>query len=106
MNSLPLFDLPTASLRKREGMSRAADNSALFLARIRAVARGIAEFGGHVTSDDLRHHAKHLDLVPHHKNVWGCVFAGGEWEPCGYVKSKLVSNHGRVIRMWRLKEDS
>lgn len=38
-------------------------------------------------------------------NAAGSVFKDGRWRFLRYVKSERPSNHGRVIRVWQLKEE-
>ncbi|MDB5422569.1 MAG: hypothetical protein JWR59_2516 [Brevundimonas sp.] len=49
-----------------------------------------------------------LELYPRpkylHRNTTGSVFKDEWFQPVGYVLSKRVISHGRVIRLWSLSE--
>jgi hypothetical protein len=100
-----LFDAVEAERRKEEGIARAAAARPTVLAVARDVARWLGAVQGTVTSDDVAYRMASLgysyeDLG----NAAGSVFRGGfEWT--GEVRaSERASTHGRVIRVWRLKE--
>lgn len=81
-----------------------------FLARMRRVAAFVAYTRGFVTSDDLRAYADQHGIEPHHPNCWGAVFRatpkkGWKWVEDGWTTSRLVSNHARKIRIWKIEKD-
>ena len=76
--------------------------SATFLETMRSRARSICLQFGTVTADDLREYADSICMAPPHHNAWGAVFKGNEWRCTAFVKSRLPSNKGRMIRQWTL----
>ena len=100
MNQEPLnFD--EAIVRRDRGLKQVADNNQHFLEVARNVARQVAMRRGTATSDDVR---RECTLDPLHPNAWGAVFKGKEWEWTGrYRMSHVVSRHGGMQRVWRLR---
>jgi len=97
----------TASTRARDrGVARVETNSAKWIGLMRDHANWIARKEGQVSADELRWYADELErtgLAPSHPNAWGAIFRTRNWVECGWVKSRCVSNHARMIRVWRLK---
>ena len=62
---------------------------------------------GVFTSDDLRKMAEKKGLTGIHKNAWGCVLARLSREKfiqaLTMQRSEIETNHGRMVRVWRLK---
>lgn len=109
MTDLPLFDgMPvvpekprpkTGEDLKREGMELAASNRAELLEDAKAAAKQLAMECGEVHLDMVREKVDG-DLGP----AAGSVFKGAEWEFTGRrIRSTLPSNHGRELKVWRLK---
>lgn len=95
-----LFDLQKAFYAREDGVARVAIGRQAWLARMRAYARTVASLTGSVSSDDLREYAMRQGMEPDHPNAWGAVFRAPGWRYVGMTHSKLVSNHGRMIRRW------
>lgn len=86
------------------GLDAVESNSPSFQELMRAEAARICRQKGWVDSDDLREFAAREGIEPHHPNAWGAIFRGSRWQPCGFARSRLTSNHARVIRRWQLTE--
>ncbi len=99
---MDLFDYAKAKELADAGIQSVGTHNASFVDIMRAEARRIARAVGSVTSDDLRRYAKAHDLKPNHPNAWGAIFRGAEWKMVGRMKSKLMSNHAREIKVWGL----
>lgn len=99
-----LFDAVAGERAKQEGMARAADNRAVLLEMARGFAHQHALLHGTVTADDVaRQMAVHGFSPSALGPAAGSLFKTSEWEWTGeYVKSIRVSNHSRMIRVWRL----
>ena len=100
-----LFDAHEATLQKELGMARAEANRAEALEWAQRAAFTIAVRNGTVCIDDVY---ILMDAFGGHPerlgNAAGSVFDKRRFEFTGrWVKSKRVSNHGRWIRVWRLK---
>jgi hypothetical protein len=100
----------TGEQLKLKGMSKSAEKHKNELAAVQQLARFMARtqeyrFGG-LSIEDVRR-AVHLA-----GNEWelgnaaGSVFKGKEWEMAGWVKAKHPDAHGRMVRLWRLKQHS
>ena len=98
------FSFEAGSAGKKAGIDRVEEHNLSFVELMRREARRIARATGKVSSDDLRRYARVSGLEPEHPNCWGSVFRGPEWVCIGRMKSKLVSNHAREIRVWAQKE--
>lgn len=88
---------------KQIGLDLVESNAQTFVETMRSHAREIARKNVTVTSDDLREIADRDNFHPHHKNAWGAIFRGSEWMQIGYTKSRITSNHSRVIAVWALR---
>lgn len=96
MNQLDLF---TGLALKDSGMTRAAEAKPELLARARSILVRLAINNGECTADDLPEDMR-VALGP----AMGSLFKGGMWVFTGKRKvSHLVSNHGRELKVWRLK---
>jgi len=87
---------------KEQGQIRVEVNNQEFVDAMRFNARLIAKQNGSVSTDDLRAVADRLNLKPKHPNCWGSIFRGKEFQPLGFIQSKIPSNHARVIREWEV----
>jgi hypothetical protein len=100
------FDAARGEQLKFDGMAMAAANNQHVLKLARSVAKEVAlgRASGTATSDDV---GKILALryeIPGMGPAAGSLFKTKEWEWTGdFVKSTRVSNHSRLIRVWRLK---
>jgi hypothetical protein len=99
------MNLAEGLARKEEGMEAAANARAGLLEIVRRLAIKIAKQYGYVHSDLLRlamdregFNYKNLG------NASGSVFKSDQFEFTGNrIVSKLVSNHGRELKVWKLK---
>lgn len=95
------YDIFQARTARDEGIDQVSSHNLGFMDAARSVARMLCRVQGTVTSDDVR---KHSQVEPDHPNAWGAVFRSKEFEFTGeYRQSKLVSRHGAMQRVWRLK---
>ena len=99
MNSL--FDGEQGQRDASEGIEQVAYANSAFVASMRIMAYAIATQQGTVTSDDLRRYASERGMKPTHPNAWGSIFREVGWKADGMTRSKVRSNHGRMIRVWR-----
>lgn len=98
------FDLFEGLRQKEKGMALAADNRAGHLSIARSIAVRLAAQSPSrtVCADDVQRELIELgiDLGP----AAGSIFRGREWAWDGqWKKSARVSNHARMLRVWRLK---
>ena len=101
MNHTPLFDALEGQRLKEQGMSLAAGKRHDALESAKDWAKYLAKREGEITIDHVYAECPLVDLLG---NAAGNVFRGPDWEFTGkWVKSTRVSNHGRFIRVWRLK---
>ena len=100
------FNLREGLLLKTAGQRLAEQHSSGFVGFMRDLAIDIATRRGSVTSDDLRRYALKEEITPHHPNAWGAIFRGKHWHSIGHLRSKKVTNHGRLIRQWAWREDA
>lgn len=91
------------SVEKQLGLALVEGSNQEFVEHIRAYAREFAREYDTVTVDNLRRYALGRGIEPDHKNAWGAIFMGREWECVGYEPSTIPTNRGRVIRRWRLR---
>ena len=103
-NPVLAFDLPEGERQADAGIGRVKANNAEFIASMRRQARVVCQAFGFVCIDDLRKYADIIGVEPHHPNAWGAIFRSSEWVEIGMVKSKTVSNHGRTVRRWRMRD--
>lgn len=97
------LDLLQGELLRDEGIDKVSDNNQVFIETMRGYARMIIRNSGSVTTDSLRVIADQIGLEPNSHQAWGAIFRSKEFEACGYTHSRVPSNHGRLIRRWRLK---
>jgi hypothetical protein len=94
----PKFDGDTL---KQQGLDLVESHTTDFCSTMRRAAKACCMVRGHVTTDYLREYAACHDIEPHHPNAWGAIFRGKHWVPVGFTKSRLPSNHSRIIRVWK-----
>lgn len=96
------FNLEEGVRLKGEGMAKAVYNRKALFEYAKGLAWGIAKRQGTVTADDVH---ELLGPVGSQRlgNAAGALFKGIQWECTGWVQSKRPSNHGRMIRAWRLR---
>ncbi len=96
------FDLTEGEQRRDAGMAVAESNHPEGIAVAKQVAVELAQQRGDVTADDVQ--AEMAERRIHLRNAAGSIFKGKRWEWTGrVVKSSRVSNHARILRVWRLK---
>lgn len=99
------FDAVKAEKAKRRGMDFAAQHKGSLLAKARGFAMDLALIDGQVNADDIQDYLLKLGFSSASLgNAAGSIFRGPEWECVGWQKSERVSNHGRMIRVWRLRQ--
>ena len=99
------FNLFDGEVQKEQGIARASWSRSQLLDEARRIAYDIASRNGDVTYDDVYREMLKLGLHPENMgNAAGSVFRDptvfvftGHW-----VKSKRVTNHARVNRIWTL----
>ena len=96
------FDAATAVRARDAGIEKVIGNNESFVKTMRNIARLIVKRRGIVCSDDLRQIADDYGIEPLHRNAWGGIFSGKDWQCVGFVKSTLSTNNYRTIRTWRL----
>jgi hypothetical protein len=92
------FDRERSAAAKKHGMDMAAAHRAAMLEYARRIAENIARTQGYCTSDDVGE-ATGVDLGP----AAGSLFKDGNWEFVEWKKSHRVTNHARLIGIWKLK---
>lgn len=97
----PQLDLLAGQAERDRGFALLESYSAAFLDAVRARGRYISMLRGSVTIDDLREWAAQIGIAPTHRNSWGNIFRGPGWKCIGHEPSKLVSNHARMVSVWR-----
>jgi len=98
-----LFDFRAGQRLKKEGMAAAADHYSGNLETAREIARRIARSRGVVTADDVGRILKKYWNIDSLGPAAGSIFKGSEWQWTGeFRKSSRVTNHGRLLRVWRL----
>jgi hypothetical protein len=102
-----LFDLSAGEAAKERGKTRAATcrNSILTLAREAVRCKALSRRDRIATVDDaylwLVEIGKEDDVLG---NAAGALFRGAEWECTPmWTASRRKSNHGRMVRVWRLR---
>ena len=103
MTQLDLFNPAKGLARKEEALTNLEHSRRGALEAARKVAVQVAKIRGSCSADDV-----YKNLITRGwgeralGNAAGAIFRGKDWEPCGWVQSKRVSNNGRMIRLWRL----
>ena len=104
MNQQNLFDGKRSEQLKQQGMDLAADNVPTALELARSIARKTACLYGTVNADEVGKRLKEIYKIDTLGPAAGSIFRGKEWEFTGkWIKSTRITNHGRMIREWRLK---
>ena len=99
------FDLEAGLAAKEAGIKLAARRRKIMLGAAQNIANVIALSNRDgITSDDVLWEMADLDYdTSALGNAAGAIFRGPQWECIGWRPSKRVSNHGRAIRVWKLK---
>ncbi len=104
--SLDQLDLEFGLKLKEEGMAKAAAKNADFLEEIDVIAKKIVSVCGEVHADAIHDEIIANDLKIPKGAFWGSIFKRKEWEFTGNrIKSSQPKNHGREIKVWRLRRD-
>ncbi len=86
------------------GIARVSIGREEWIAKARSTAVAIARRAGQVTINDVR---KFIELPDdYHPNTWGAVLRGDAFEPIGFCQATHPSAHARVVRIYKLKEQS
>ena len=103
---MTLFDELEARRRKEEGIARASEGRAAALAIAQEIAVGIARNAGEVDSDLVAEEMERRGIeYASLGNAAGAVFRCADLIWTGRVRaSRRASTHGRVIRIWGLRD--
>ena len=89
---------------RNAGIARVSIGREEWIAKARGTAIAIARRAGQVTINDVR---KFIELPDdYHPNTWGAVLRGDAFEPIGFCQATHPSAHARVVRVYKLKEQS
>lgn len=98
---MELFDAKQSDLLKQQGMDLAVQNRADLLHIARQIAVEIGQQSQYVTADDVGRRLKSMGIDSIGPAA-GSIFKTDDWEFTGrYKKSARVSNHSRMLRVWR-----
>jgi hypothetical protein len=95
-----VLDSAAGAALKQAGLDQ-AEGDVEFLSTMRWWAKYYSETRGQVTTDDLRCLAERMGKPPRSHNSWGAIMRGKHWKVIGMEPSRLPSNHGRMIRVYR-----
>ena len=99
-----LFSAEKGDRLKREGMAISRDKRSDELIVARSIAMEHVLRYGEVTADDVGECLDRRGLADCLGPAAGSIFKTKDFEWTGkYVKSARVSNHSRMLRVWRLK---
>ena len=99
-----LFNGKRSEQLKQRGLDLAADNVPTALEQAREIANDLARVFGTANSDEVGMVLKNIHGIDTLGPAAGSIFRGSEWEFTGnWIKSTRITNHGRMIREWRLK---
>lgn len=99
MTQIGLFE---GRQRRDKGLAKVSQGFGWWLEQARFLAEKIARQQGRVSSDDIRE-ACPLPETAHH-NLMGAVFKDPRFQPVGYTPSQRPSAHGRIIRIYCIKQ--
>ena len=100
INQITDDQLSLGETLKLTGQMKVEEHNQRWIDEARLVATAVAREFGEVTIDDVR---LRMDREPLHPNAYGALFRVGFEFTGRFVRSALASNHGRIIRVWRLK---
>lgn len=90
---------------KAAGMESCALRYRDQLIKAQRLAVELARSRGTITSDDVREEAIKRGLnLSFGKNWVGSIFRGKHWEKVSFVQSRHEGGHGRIIAVWKLKD--
>lgn len=93
------FDIDLGKQARDRGITVTILNNADFIATARSIARVLATKP--ISMDDVRKELDRRGIKPKTPNAYGAVFRGKGWVHVGWVKSSLITNHCRDIKVWR-----
>jgi len=97
-----MFDKQESVSRKQEGLEQAADGKDSLLSIAREIAVGIARTKGTVHADDVGKEMARRGLQSLGPSS-GHIFRDEQFVWTGeWVESTRVTNHARMLRVWRL----
>jgi hypothetical protein len=99
MTQIGLFE---GRARRDHGLAKVSQGFGWWLDQARFLAERIAKQKGQVSSDDI-HDACPLPDGAHY-NLMGAVFKDQRFKPVGYTPSQRPSAHGRIIRIYCVKQ--
>ena len=99
------FDAVESERRKHDGMAVAASARLAMLHKAREIARDLARRHGTVHMDMVNMELERRGIDPCRLGPGaGSLFKSLEWEFTGeFVKSARMTNHSRLLRVWRLR---
>jgi hypothetical protein len=100
------FDPKEGRARKKAGMEKAAQHRNKLLEHAREVAERIALSNDSrtCTADDVQRVLIKQGIKPKQfGNAAGSLFKNGKWEFIRWIKSQRVSNHSRLIAVWKFR---
>jgi hypothetical protein len=106
MKKIPL----TGDELKRKALDRHETRHADEIQHARSIARRLLAVCGHgsIIADDVRDVYERRDETEPPLLPWGAwagaVFHSWEFEPCGFRAATRPSNHGCIVRAWRLRD--
>jgi len=99
-----LFDQSRGQIQKYRGMKSAAIHHKEKLELARAVAAILAMRSGTVSADEVGEALLKGYGIKTLGPAGGSLFKGKQWVWTGnWIASTRVSNHGRMLRVWRLR---
>jgi len=99
-----LFDKWSSERAKVDGMAIAAEAQPTVLELAQGIAIELAHEFGEVHADDVGRVMKKRHNVSTMGPAAGSIFKGEQWEFTGRrVRSVRTKNHGRELKVWRLK---
>jgi hypothetical protein len=106
MTQPTLFDLNEGNRLRVTGSILARDSRSELFAIARGLAVNLAREHGTVSYDDVYREMVASGMSPELMgNAAGSLFRGNEFQFTGqWKRSERISNHARVIRVWRLAQ--
>jgi hypothetical protein len=86
------------------GIARVSIGREEWIAKARGIAILIAKSAGQVTINDVRNLVDMPDDF--HPSTWGAVLRGDAFQAIGFCQATHASAHARVVRIYKLKEQS
>lgn len=99
--ALDVYREDFARAAARAGLERAAIGDSLAFEVASDAIRDLASTGAHFDADDVRAYSKVPLTGPTIGAAFGHAAKSGLIEEVGFAKSKTVSRHGGLIRVWR-----